>query len=434
MDLMDEILKRLESLHPKIIDLKLDRVRRLLRKLGSPEKSIPPVIHVAGTNGKGSTIAMIKAGLQSSGFKTHVYTTPHLVRFNERIEIGGKRISEDALIEVLNECEMVNNSHPITFFEITTCAAFLAFSRAPADYTLLEVGLGGEFDATNVVQNPTVSIITPISLDHKEYLGDSIREITAAKAGIIKKNIPTIISNQSTLVKKILDAKCSAKKSDVIWSAERFSVSSSRKSIIQKNSNKSIEYPYPNLIGTHQISNAMTAISTLTHLKVPKKHICQGLKSTYWPARLQEINKGSLYDLIKSYNINNQLWIDGGHNEDASIQLRKSMGFINKKNLHIIFGSLRNKDHNSFLRNLVAVASSLCIVQIENQPSSLLKTIAVSSAKEAGWQKIYSARGIRDAIKYICSKNGGISSHNSILICGSLYLAGQALKENGVEI
>ena len=178
----------------------------------------------------------------------------------------------------------------------------------------------------------------------------------------------------------------------------------------------------------------MTAISTLTHLKVPKKHICNGLKSTYWPARLQEINKGSLYDLIKSYNINNQLWIDGGHNEDASIQLRKSMGFINKKNLHIIFGSLRNKDHNSFLRNLVAVASSLCIVQIENQPSSLVKTIAVSSAKEAGWQKIYSASGIRDAIKYICSKNEGVTSHNSILICGSLYLAGQALKENGVEI
>ena len=219
---MDEILKRLESLHPKIIDLKLDRVKRLLRKLGNPEKSIPPVIHVAGTNGKGSTIAMIKAGLQSRGFKTHAYTSPHLVSFNERIEIGSKRISEDALIEVLNECEMANNSHPITFFEITTCAAFLAFSRAPADYTLLEVGLGGEFDATNVVQNPIVSIITPISFDHKEYLGDSIREITAAKAGIIKKNIPTIISNQSTLVKKILDAKCSAKKSDVIWSAERF--------------------------------------------------------------------------------------------------------------------------------------------------------------------------------------------------------------------
>ena len=160
---MDEILKRLGLLHPKIIDLKLDRVKRLLRKLGNPEKSIPPVIHVAGTNGKGSTIAMIKAGLQKSGFSTHTYTSPHLVRFNERIEIGNKRISEDALKEVLNECEKVNNSKPITFFEITTCAAFLAFSRASADYTLLEVGLGGEFDATNVIQNPVASIITPIS-------------------------------------------------------------------------------------------------------------------------------------------------------------------------------------------------------------------------------------------------------------------------------
>ena len=431
---MDEILKRLELLHPKIIDLKLDRVKRLLRKLGNPEKSIPPVIHVAGTNGKGSTIAMIKAGLQRSGFRTHTYTSPHLVSFNERIEIGDKRISEDALKEVLNECEKVNNSQPITFFEITTCAAFLAFSRVSADYTLLEVGLGGEFDATNVVQNPVASIITPISLDHKEYLGSSIKKIAAAKAGIIKKNIPTIISNQSPKVKRILEAKCVSNNSNVIWSAENFTVSSSRKSIIQKLSKKSIEYPFPNLIGTHQISNAMTAISTLTYLKVPEKHICEGLTSTYWPARLQEINNGSLYELIKKYNINNKLWIDGGHNEDASIQLSKSVGFMNKKNLHIIFGCLKHKDHRAFLRNLVAVASSLSIVEIDNQPSSLVKTVAVSSAKEVGWKKIYSAYSIRDAIKNICSQTEALAPQVSILICGSLYLAGQALKENGVEI
>ena len=434
MDLMEEIFKRLESLHPKIIDLKLDRVKRLLRKLGSPERSLPPIIHVAGTNGKGSTIAMIKAGLKSSGLKTHVYTSPHLVRFNERIEVGNKRISEDALKEVLTECEKLNNYEPITFFEITTCAAFLAFSREPADYTLLEVGLGGEFDATNVVQNPVVSVITPISFDHKEYLGASIKEIAGAKAGIIKKGIPTIISNQSAEVKKILKAKCIENGSDVIWSAERFTVCSSRKSIIQKNCNKRIEFPFPNLIGPHQISNAMTAISTLTYLRVPEKHICKGLKSTYWPARLQKIKEGSLYELIKTYNIDNQLWIDGGHNEDASIQLRKSMGFINKKNLHIIFGCLRNKDHISFLKNLAPVASSLSVVEIENQRSSLTNAVAVSSARKAGWQKIYSARNIRDAIKHICSKKKVTESHTSILICGSLYLAGQALKENGAEI
>ncbi len=431
---MDEILSRLELLHPKIIDLKLDRVKRLLRKLGNPEKSIPPVIHVAGTNGKGSTIAMIKSGLQKSGFRTHTYTSPHLVNFNERIEIGDKRISEDALKEVLNECEKVNNSQPITFFEITTCAAFLAFSRSSAEYTLLEVGLGGEFDATNVIQNPVASIITPISLDHKEYLGSSIEKIAAAKAGIIKKNTPTIISNQSPIVKRILDAKCVSNNSNAIWSAESFTVSSSRKSIIQKLSKKSIEYPFPNLIGTHQISNAMTAISTLTYLKVPEKHICEGLTSTYWPARLQEINNGCLYELIKKYNINNKLWIDGGHNEDASIQLSKSMDFVNKKNFHIIFGCLEHKDHGAFLRNLVSVASSLSIVEIDNQPSSLIKTVALSSAKEVGWKKIYSAYSIRDAIKNICSQYERVAPQVSILICGSLYLAGQALKENGVEI
>ena len=434
MDLMDKILKRLESLHPKIIDLKLDRVKRLLKKLGNPERSLPPIIHVAGTNGKGSTIAMIKAGLEKGGLKAHVYTSPHLVSFNERIEVGGKRIGEDALKKILTECENANNSKPITFFEITTCAAFLAFSRAPADYTLLEVGLGGEFDATNIIQNPVISIITPISFDHKEYLGDSITKIAKAKVGIIKKNVPAIISIQSAVVRKIIEEKCKETCSKAIWSEESFTVSNSRKSIIQKDSDRNIEFPFPNLTGTHQVSNAMTAISALTHLNIPEKYICEGLKSTYWPARLQKIKNGSLYQLIRSYNMKNQLWIDGGHNEDASIQLKNSISFKNKKHLHIIYGSLRNKDHKSFLSNLVDVASSLSVVDIKNQPSSLLQRVAVSTAKEVGWEKIYSAHNIRDAIKYICSQNEGAKSQATILICGSLYLAGQALKENGVPI
>ncbi|MDC3090510.1 bifunctional folylpolyglutamate synthase/dihydrofolate synthase [Paracoccaceae bacterium] len=431
---MDEILKRLESLHPKIIDLKLDRVKRLLRKLGNPERSIPPIIHVAGTNGKGSTIAMIKAGLQSSGLRTHAYTSPHLVHFNERIEIANERISQDTLKNILSECENVNNAEPITLFEITTCAAFLAFSRETADYTLLEVGLGGEFDATNVVQNPLVSIITPISFDHREYLGNTIKKIAMAKAGIIKKNIPTVISNQSARVKELLEAKCRANRSDIIWSAESFTVSRSKKSIIQKKGNKSIEFPFPSLTGTHQVGNAMTAISTLNHLKIPEHHICEGLKSTYWPARLQKIDKGSLFELIKTYNINNQLWLDGGHNKAASMRLRESLSFINKKNLHTIYGSLRNKDHISFLKNMKYISSSLCLVEIENQPSSLMKKVAFADAKELGWNEVYAAVDIRDAIKYICDKNNGVDQHVSILICGSLYLAGQALKENGLSI
>ncbi len=431
MDLMDEILKRLEALHPKIIDLKLDRVARLLRKLGNPERLLPPVIHVAGTNGKGSTIAMIKAGLQSSGLKTHVYTSPHLVNFNERIEVGGKKISEDALKEVLTECENANNSRPITFFEITTCAAFLAFSRENADYTLLEVGLGGEFDATNVIKNPALSIITSISFDHKEYLGNSIREIAEAKAGIIKEKIPTIISKQSLTVKRILEKKCIENNSDVIWASDGFSVSNSRKCITLKHYGRFIEFPFPNLIGNHQVSNAMTAISALIHLDIPENYICKGLKSTHWPARLQKIEKGNLFDLIIDYNIKNELWIDGGHNKDASIQLKKSMGFINKKNLHVIFGSLKNKDHVSFLKNLTVIASSLCVVEI-NQRASLSKTKAVVAAKKAGWKKIYTADNIREAIKCICSKNDTYDTYVSILICGSLYLAGEALRENGI--
>ncbi len=434
MELMDKILKRLQSLHPKIIDLKLDRVKRLLRKLGNPERSLPPIIHVAGTNGKGSTIAMIKAGLQSFGLKTHAYTSPHLMHFNERIEIAGERISEDALTGVLTECESINNAEPITLFEITTCAAFLAFSRENADYTLLEVGLGGQFDATNVIQNPVVSIITPISFDHKEYLGNTIKKIAMAKAGIIKKDIPTVISSQYEEVKNLLEAKCKANKSDIIWSTESFTVSNSKKSITKKKGNNCIEFPFPALTGKHQISNAMTAISTLTYLKIPEDHICEGLKSTYWPARLQKIEKGQLIDLVKSYNRNNQLWLDGGHNEAASIQLRESLSFIDKKNLHIIYGSLKNKDHISFLKNLMAVSSSLCLVEIENQPFSLTKEVAFSDAKKVGWDEVYAADNIRDAIEYTCDHKTEGASEIAILICGSLYLAGQALKENGVSI
>jgi dihydrofolate synthase/folylpolyglutamate synthase len=434
MDLMDEILNRLQSLHPKIIDLKLDRVKALLNKLGNPERSLPPIIHVAGTNGKGSTIAMIKSALQSSGLKSHVYSSPHLVKFNERIEIAGKRICDKTLKRLLNECEKVNNSNPITFFEITTCAAFLAFSREHADYTLLEVGLGGEFDATNVVQNPAISIITSISFDHREYLGDSIKEIAMAKAGIIKKNVPTIIAKQSPQVKKILKERCSANFSEPIWSSEKFTISKARKTILQRQTNNTIEFPFPNLLGTHQICNAMTAISALTYLNVPYKDICEGLKSTYWPARLQKIDRGNLVQVIRAFNTKNELWIDGGHNVGASIHLRKSLSFINKKNLHIIYGSLKNKDYLTFLKNLSFIASSLHVVEIDDQPSSLNKNEAVHAAKKVGWKKVTSAHSILDALRSICSTNGKDDNNVSILICGSLYLAGQALKENQTRI
>lgn len=431
---MDEIFKRLQLLHPKIIDLKLNRVKRLLKKLGNPEKSLPPVIHVAGTNGKGSTIAMIKASLQSSGLSTHVYTSPHLINFNERIEIRGNRIKNETLNEILAECEKKNDSNPITFFEITTCAAFLAFSREAADYTIIEVGLGGEFDATNVVKNPVVSIITPISFDHMEYLGESIDQIAMAKAGIIKKNTPTVIAKQSSDVKKILEARCDLVGSKPIWSFESFTISNAKNSIIQKKDNKIIEFPYPNLIGVHQTVNAMTAISALSYLNVPAAHISSGLKSVYWPARLQKIEKGTLSELINANNVENELWVDGGHNADASINLRKSLSSLGKNKFHIIYGSLKNKDTITFLKNLSYIGSSLWVVEIDNQPSSLKKNTAVSAAKKAGWKRVLTAESIQDALKQICSTNHVDGRSRSILICGSLYLAGQALKENQIDI
>ncbi|MDC3067659.1 bifunctional folylpolyglutamate synthase/dihydrofolate synthase [Paracoccaceae bacterium] len=431
---MDQILKRLHRLHPKLIDLKLDRVTKLLKKLGHPERALPPVIHVAGTNGKGSTIAMIKAALKSFGLKTHVYTSPHLVKFNERIEIAGKRISDHKLNSLLEECEKINNSNPITFFEITTCAAFLAFAREYADYTLLEVGLGGEFDATNVVKRPLLSIITPISLDHKEYLGDSLDKIALAKAGIIKRDTPVIISKQKQRVMNLLQLHCKKMKSEVIWSSD-YEKMLSRKKYFRINKNgEFLEFPFPNLEGTHQVVNATTAITALLHLNIPQKNICDGLREVYWPARLQKIEKGKLFDLIRGYNNKNELWIDGGHNEEASKSLQESMSNKDKDKFHIIYGSLKNKDYDSFLGNMSRVANTLCVVEIKNQPNSLTTEELLFSAKKFKWRRILSAVSIWDALNLVCSNKASKNSETSILICGSLYLAGEALKENMMEI
>ncbi len=427
---MDNIFDRLQKLHPKIIDLKLERVERLLNKLGNPEKKLPSIIHVAGTNGKGSTIAMIRAGLKSKGYRVHVYTSPHLVKFTERIHVAGEEISEEHLKDLLLECEEKNNSLPITFFEITTCAALLAFSRAKADFTILEVGLGGQFDATNVVKNPMLSIITPISIDHKEFLGGTIEKIAESKAGIIKKNAMTVIGKQIPKVELILKSRCQKVGSRFVNTKESIYFSEKEKKIICKNNDLQDEFPLPNLIGIHQITNAMTAITALHKLNIPKKNICDAMKYAKWPARLEKINYGKLEKIIKSYNPSNELWLDGGHNVDASVVLRTSLEAMKPLDLHLVYGSLKNKDYKNFLINFKDLSKSLWAIKIKNQTNSLSTNIIINEAEELGFIKPKKINTLSEGINTICNQTNSRNRPIRILICGSLYLAGEVLKEN----
>ncbi len=427
---MDNIFDRLYKLHPKIIDLKLERVERLLSKLGNPEKKLPSIIHVAGTNGKGSTIAMIRAALKSKGYLVHVYTSPHLVNFTERILVAGKEISKDYLRDLLLECERKNNSLPITFFEITTCAALLAFSRSKADFTILEVGLGGEFDATNVIENPILSIITPISIDHKEFLGETIEKIAETKAGIIKKDSTTIVGKQDPKVASILKLRCQRIGSELVSTKENMHFSKKDRKIIFKRNKARFEFPLPNLIGVHQITNAMTAIMALLKLQIPKKNICYGIKHADWPARLEKINYGKLEKIIRTYNSSNELWLDGGHNVDASKVLKSSIETMKPLDLHVIYGSLKNKDYKNFLLNFKEISTSLWAIKITNQPNSLSTRIIIKEAEEIGYIKPKKIKNIIEGINQICSQTNSCKTPIRILICGSLYLAGEVLREN----
>ena len=307
---IDEALNRLETLHPKIIDLSLKRVQNLLINLNNPHLNIPPTIHIAGTNGKGSTLSFIKNCLENDNKLVHSYISPHLINFNERINLKGKPINDKLLIKYLIECEKQNKGKNITFFEITTCIAFLAFNRHYADYLLLEVGLGGRLDATNVIKKPKLSIITPISLDHEDFLGNTIEKITNEKAGIIKSGVNTIIGKQKQSVIRILKEVSKRKKSCLSIYGEDWFISKEKEKIKFETKNCVEYYPFPNLIGEHQIENLGTAIAALKQLKINKNNIISGIKTTFWPGRFQLLKKGPLVEFLKKTNNSSELWLD----------------------------------------------------------------------------------------------------------------------------
>ena len=427
----DIVLERVMRLHPKIIDLELSRVERLLRLVGNPERRLPPVVHVAGTNGKGSVIAYLRAMLEAAGSRVHVYTSPHLVRFHERIRLAGALIEEQALVELIEECERANGGEPITFFEITTVAAFLAFSRTPADILLLETGLGGEFDATNVIAAPLATVIMPISFDHMQFLGDSLASIAAAKAGILKAGRPAIIAQQPPEAAAVFEQRAAALHAPLWRCGSEWHFEIGGKGFAYRDAKGTMTLPKPVLPGRHQYGNAATAVATTRWLDgfgVSERAIAAGLGTAVWPARMQRLTRGPLVDLLPP---DWELWLDGGHNADAGIIIAAMIEEWQqsaRKPVSLIFGMLTSKDPLAFLRHLAPVAEDLSAVGIPGDHSSIAVPDAVGFARQAGLP----AEGYEStqaALAAIVARHG--SAPRRVLICGSLYLAGTVLADNG---
>ena len=418
----DMILQRLMSLHPKIIDLTLDRVHRLLAALGHPERRVPPVIHIAGTNGKGSTQAMIRAGLEAMGGRVHAYTSPHLARFHERIRLAGTLISEPDLAALLEECEAANGGEPITFFEITTCAAFLAFARTPADWTLLEVGLGGRLDATNVVDHPRLTIITPVSVDHQQYLGETLPEIAGEKAGIMKRGVPCVVGPQSEDGLAVIEARAERLGSPLLVHGQHWRAWEERGRLIFQDENGLLDLPLPNLPGPHQIDNAGAALAALRHLGADDAACEAAVTRADWPARMQRLRHGPLVEAAGTC----ELWLDGGHNPAGGEAVAATLARMPAKPTHLILGMLNTKDIAGYLRPVAAGADSLTAVSIPGEANTLTAEQTQSAARAAGIDAD-TAESVLSAVTRIAATDPG----SRILICGSLYLAGGVLRENG---
>ena len=418
----DVILDRMMTLHPKVIDLTMGRVERLLAVLGNPERSIPTVIHIAGTNGKGSTQAMIRAGLEAGGERVHAYTSPHLARFHERIRLAGELISEPALAALLDECVTANGPDEITFFEITTCAAFLAFARTPADWTLLEVGLGGRLDATNVVEEPRLTIITPVSLDHQAFLGDTVAAIAGEKAGIIKRGVPVIVGPQTDDGLAVIEGKAARMGAPVLAFGQHWNAFEDRGRLVFQDETGLLDLPLPNLPGPHQIQNAGAAIAALRHLGRDEAACEAAVTRAFWPARMQRLRQGPLIDLAPQV----ELWLDGGHNPAGAEAVAATLDRMPKRETHLICGMLNTKDVTGYMTPLAAHVNRLHAVSIPGEKNTLPAETTRDAARAAGIDAV-SAASVAEALAEIAA----IDPHARVLICGSLYLAGSVLRENG---
>jgi dihydrofolate synthase/folylpolyglutamate synthase len=432
---VDSIVERLSALHPKRIDLSLDRMWRILEALDHPERRLPPVIHVGGTNGKGSTIAFMRAVLEAAGLRVHVYTSPHLVRFNERFRLGcdggGRLVQDDELAEILAECERANGQAPITLFEITTAAALLLFARHGADALLLEVGLGGRLDATNVVEQPLVTVITPVSLDHSEFLGNIVDRVAAEKAGIIKQGVPVIVAAQKREALAVIERQAARLQAPIRIAGEHWIATEERGRLVYQDEAGLLDLPAPRLYGRHQFENAGVGIAALRAagaFKLPAQAFENGISAAEWPARMQRLSQGRLVPLAPE---GSELWLDGGHNADGGRAIADALADLEERvsrPLVLVVGMLATKDCAAFLKNFAGLAQRVIAVPVPNQEKSLAPAEIAETARSIGM----AAQPSTDANAALAAIGGfDLKPPPRILITGSLYLAGEVLALNG---
>ncbi|MDX1540302.1 MAG: folylpolyglutamate synthase/dihydrofolate synthase family protein [Geminicoccaceae bacterium] len=420
----DLILARLRRLHPKAIDLSLDRMWRILAALDHPERLLAPVVHIAGTNGKGSTLAFLDAMLRSRGLRTQRYVSPHLVHFNERILFDGEPIDEEALAQALDVAERANQGAPITEFEITTAAAFVAFAARPADALLIETGLGGRLDATNVFEAPGLCALSPISLDHQGFLGETIEQIAFEKAGILKPGVRAVVGPQRPDALAVIERQALRVGAPLLIHGHDWAVKAAGERFIVASAMGPVELPAPALVGRHQFDNAGLAVmlGRLFEPQLGSTDIESGLSTARWPARLQRLTGGALLDGLYGSGI--EVWLDGGHNPAAGEALAVSMAGDTRP-LTLIVGMLKTKDLSGFLAPLSRVAAALIAVPVPDEPASRAPDEIVHDGRKLGLPSA-GAADVQDALAML--RERGRSGR--VLICGSLYLAGAVLRAN----
>ncbi|MBI1213428.1 MAG: bifunctional folylpolyglutamate synthase/dihydrofolate synthase [Alphaproteobacteria bacterium] len=431
----DQILARLTALHPKIIDLSLGRVETLLAKLGNPERKLPPVFHIAGTNGKGSTGAFLRAILEAGGKRVHVYSSPHLVRFHERIRLNGKLIDEDELSALLDECERVNGGDPITFFEITTAAAFLAFTRHSSDAVILETGLGGRLDATNVIAKPAATIITPIDYDHQQYLGSDIKSIAAEKAGILKEGVIGVIGPQGDEVRAVLEERAEEIGAPLVVWGQDYMAHEEHRRLVYQDDRGLLDLPLPRLTGAHQMVNAAVSIAALRQmswLALNDIDFERGLMTVEWPARLQRLTRGPL---VTAAPKGSEVWVDGGHNPHGARAIAHAIADMEERSprpLYLICGMLNTKDLRGFFAAFRGLAKHVTTIAIPGEAATSGPGQLYDAARAEGLEAD-PASSLEDAILQVTARAALAKAKAAprILICGSLYLAGTVLRENG---
>lgn len=426
MSRTDAILKRLSGLHPKLIDLSLDRILPLLEALGRPQDKLPPVIHVAGTNAKGSTIAYLRAFLESAGKQVHVYNSPHLVRFNERIRLAGKLVSTRRLNDMLERVERVNAGRSITFFEVTTAAAFVLYAETPADFLLLETGMGGSYDTTNVVEHPLGVIITPVDLDHQSFLGPTIADIAVSKAGILKRGSKAVIGLQKEEGRAVIDRAARRLGIKPIWQGEDFHGQAQEGRLVYQDEDGLLDLPPPALLGAHQFENAALAIAAARHFGLPvdAASIAAGLRHVVWPARMTPLLKGPLRDLLGP---GAELWLDGIHNAHGAAAVATALRDLERARpapLVLIMGLMNTRSPAAVLAPFAGMTQEVLTVTVPGEPNAHKAETIAAAARAAG----FAATPKRSIVSAL--QAAALVPNVRVLICGSLYLAGDVLAKN----